>query len=198
MNKEAITISAAIVSGALSRGATASVMEKSSNTVKLGASVLFAVGFGYLATRVTGSDTKAAAMRGGALGVAVAQGLEAIKFGFSTPTMQARIASNKFLARTAGLGSPMAGYIDAQGNYREDGLNGYIDAQGNFVEDGMAGYYDENGNYIADEMNGYYDENGTFVEEQLGGYIDENGDYVDSMGVLADENGAYALNGTED
>lgn len=178
MNKEAITISAAIVSGALSRGATASVMEKSSNTVKLGASVLFAVGFGYLATRVSGADNKAAAMRGGAIGVSVAQGLEAIKFAFSTPTLQAKIASNKFLARTAGLASPLAGYIDAQGNYREDGMAGYIDANGNYVEDGMAGYYDENGDYVEEAMSGYYDENGDYIEESMNAYGD---DYDDAM-----------------
>lgn len=191
MNKEAITISAAIVSGALSRGATASVMEKSSNTVKLGASILFAVGFGYLATRVTGTDTKAAAMRGGALGVAVAQGLEAIKFGFSTPTMQAKIASNKFLARTAGLGGSMAGYIDAQGNYREDGMAGYIDAQGNYIEDGMGGYYDQNGNYIDEGMGGYYDEDGNFVSEAMNAY--ENEEEAMNAALVPDENGNYLI-----
>lgn len=206
MNKEVIVISSAVAAGALSRGITGSALKTSSNTVKLVGSLGLAVLSGYLASKVKGDDGKASAMRGAAVGVAVAQGLEAVKFAFSTPTLQKRIASSEFLSRTVGLGSPeMNGYIDAYGNYREDGMAGYIDANGNYIEDGMAGYidengqyvdglggyYDENGNYI-DEMGGYYDENGQYVDG-LAGYYDENGNYIEDMGAYADEQGQFAL-----
>lgn len=198
MNKEVITISSAVFAGALSKGVAGVAVGKSSNTVKLGVSLLLAVGTGYLATKVSGTDGKAAALRGAAVGVAVAQGLEAMKFAFSTPALQQRIASNNFLSKTVGLGDAVNGYIDANGNYREDGMNGYIDINGNYVEDGMNGYYDENGNWIEDGMNGYYDADGNYIEyiadENLGGYYDDEGNFVEGMGaVLADEQGAFSL-----
>jgi hypothetical protein len=203
MNKQFVTISSAIASGALSKGATGSLMENSSNTTKLGVSLVLALGAGFLSSKVTGDDTKAQVMKGAAIGVCVVQGLEVLKFAFSSPSMQSRIASNRFLSKTVGL-SGLSGYLDNDGNYREDGMNGYIDPNGNYIEDGMnamEGYYDENGNYIEDGMNameGYYDEYGNYHEDGMNGYIDPNGNYIeDGMNAMEgyDDDGNYIEDG---
>ena len=101
-------------------------------------------GFGYLATKVSGTDTKAAALRGGAIGSAIAHGLQFIGNVVATEAVKGKLtadnALHKFIAKSAGLNcnpEGLAGYIDEQGNYHEAGLNGYIDANGNFIEDGL-------------------------------------------------------------
>jgi hypothetical protein len=156
MNKEVVTIGTAVLAGAITRGATGMLLDTADNTVKMGVNFVGCAGFGFLATKVTGTDTKAAALRGSAIGSAVAHGLQLIGNIFSTETIAAKISAvdattgtvskfNNFLSKAAGLSCPaegLAGYIDANGNYHEDGLAGYIDAQGNFIEDGLSASYD--------------------------------------------------------
>jgi surface antigen len=144
MNKELVTISTAVLAGAIARGATGMLLDTAENTTKMGVNLLGCAGFGFLATKVTGADTKAAALRGGAIGASIAHGLQFITNIALTEKAQQKLDTtsklNTFLSKAAGLSSSvegLAGYIDAHGNYHEDGLNGYIDAQGNFIEDGL-------------------------------------------------------------
>ncbi|MGH2667146.1 hypothetical protein [Flavobacterium sp.] len=211
MKQELITISSAVVVGALSRGLTGTMTETSSNTVKGVVNGAVAVGAGFLAVKVKGSDTKSSLLRGSAIGVSIAHGLELVKNVFSSEKIASKLnpetAMGRFMQKAAGLSGAvngLNGYIDAYGNYHEDGLGGYIDANGNYVEDGLNGY-DEDG------LNGYYDEAGNYYEDGLGGYIDANGNYVedglngydddglgayddeDGLGAYIDENGNYIL-----
>lgn len=175
MNKEVVTISAAVLAGAIARGATGMLLDTAENTIKMGVNLLGCAGFGFLATKVTGADTKAAALRGGAIGASIAHGLQFITNIASTEKAQEKLAVtsklNTFLSKAAGLNNTsegLAGYIDAYGNYHEDGLNGYIDAQGNFIEDGLNAGEPELIGYEA-----YQQEN-----EGLQASIDANGNII--------------------
>ena len=79
MKQELITISSAVAVGALSRGLTGTMTETSSNTVKSVVNGAVAVGAGFLAVKVKGSDTKSSLLRGSAIGVSIAHGLELVK-----------------------------------------------------------------------------------------------------------------------
>jgi len=79
MKQELITISSAVAVGALSRGLTGTMTETSSNTVKGVVNGVVAVGAGFLAVKVKGSDSKSSLMRGSAIGVSIAHGLELVK-----------------------------------------------------------------------------------------------------------------------
>lgn len=201
MKQEILTISSAVVVGALSRGATGTMTENSSNTVKGVVNSAVAVGAGFLAVKIKGSDSKSSLLRGSAIGVSIAHGLELVKNVFSSEKIASKLnpesAIGRFVQKAAGLSGAvngLNGYIDSYGNYHEDGLGGYIDANGNYVEDGLSGY-DEEG------LNGYFDDAGNYHEDGLGGYIDANGNYVedglsgydeDGLGAYEDEGlGAY-------
>jgi len=213
MKQELITISSAVAVGALSRGLTGTMTETSSNTVKSVVNGAVAVGAGFLAVKVKGSDTKSSLLRGSAIGVSIAHGLELVKNVFSSEKIASKLnpetTMGRFMQKAAGLSGAvngLNGYVDAYGNYHEDGLGGYIDANGNYIEDGLNGYDDEDG------LNGYFDEAGNYHEDGLGGYIDANGNYVedglngyddedglglyedeDGLGAYIDENGNYIL-----
>ena len=194
MKQELITISSAVAVGALSRGLTGTMTETSSNTVKGVVSGVVAVGAGFLAVKVKGSDSKSSLMRGSAIGVSIAHGLELVKNIFSSEKIASKLSSDttmgRFMQKAAGLSGAvngLNGYIDAYGNYHEDGLGGYIDVNGNYVENGLSGIDDEDG------LNGYYDEAGNYHEDGLGGYIDASGNYVeDGLGAYDDEDGLGA------
>lgn len=188
MKQELITISSAVAVGALSRGLTGTMTETSSNTVKGVVNGVVAVGAGFLAVKVKGSDTKSSLMRGSAIGVSIAHGLEVVKNIFSSEKIASKLSSEtamgRFMQKAVGLSGAvngLNGYIDGYGNYHEDGLGGYIDVNGNYVEDGLSGYDD-------DGLNGYYDETGNYIEDGLGAYEDEDG-----LGAYIDENGNYIL-----
>lgn len=194
MKQELITISSAVAVGALSRGLTGTMTETSSNTVKGVVNGVVAVGAGFLAVKVKGSDSKSSLMRGSAIGVSIAHGLELVKNIFSSEKIASKLSSDttmgRFMQKAAGLSGAvngLNGYIDAYGNYHEDGLGGYIDVNGNYVENGLSGIDDEDG------LNGYYDEAGNYHEDGLGGYIDASGNYVeDGLGAYEDEDGLGA------
>ena len=162
MTKEVIQISAGVLAGALSRGATGTMLEKSSNTVKTAVSGALCIGMGFAATKVKGTDTKANMLRGAAMGVSVAQGLELIKGIFSNEKIAAKLssesASGRFIQKASGLSggvNGLNGYTDEFGNYHEDGLGGMIAADGTFIdEDGLSGvdFEDEFG------LNGFDDD----------------------------------------
>lgn len=210
MKQELITISSAVAVGALSRGLTGTVTEKSSNTVKGVVNGIVAVGAGFLAVKVQGNDSKSSLMRGSAIGVSIAHGLELIKNIFSDEKIASKLSSDstigRFMQKAAGLSGAingLNGYIDSYGNYHEDGLGGYIDINGNYVENGLNGY-DENGlnSYNEDGMNsyddglgGYIDVNGNYTDNGLSGYDDDglNGYDDDGLGAYIDENGNYIL-----
>jgi len=195
MKQELITISSAVAVGALSRGLTGTMTETSSNMVKGVVNGAVAFGAGFLAVKVKGSDTKSSLMRGSAIGVSIAHGLELVKNVFSSEKIASKLnpesAIGRFMQKAAGLSGAvngLNGYIDAYGNYHEDGLSGYIDVNGNYVEDGLNGY-DEG-------LGGYIDENGNYVESGLGLYEDDGlGAYDDDDGLNAyiDEDGNYIM-----
>ncbi len=198
MKQELITISSAVAVGALSRGLTGTMTETSSNTVKSVVNGAVAVGAGFLAVKVKGSDTKSSLLRGSAIGVSIAHGLELVKNVFSSEKIASKLnpetAMGRFMQKAAGLSGAvngLNGYVDAYGNYHEDGLGGYIDANGNYIEDGLNGYDDDDG------LNGYFDEAGNYVEDGLNGYDDEDGlglyEDEDGLGAYIDENGNYIL-----
>jgi hypothetical protein len=219
MKQELITISSAVVVGALSRGLTGIMTETSSNTLKGVVNGVVAVGAGFLAVKVNGSDTKSSLLRGSAIGVSIAHGLELVKNIFSSEKIAAKLNPEtnigRFMQKTAGLSGAvngLSGYIDAYGNYHEDGLGGYIDINGNYVEnglnaydggdglgayeeEGLNGYFDDAGNYHEDGLGGYIDVNGNYVEDGLSGYEDDGlGAYEDEgLGAYIDENGNYIL-----
>ena len=211
MKQELITISSAVAVGALSRGLTGTMTETSSNTVKSVVNGAVAVGAGFLAVKVKGSDTKSSLLRGSAIGVSIAHGLELVKNVFSSEKIASKLnpetAMGRFMQKAAGLSGAvngLNGYVDAYGNYHEDGLGGYIDANGNYIEDGLNGYedglngyFDEAGNYHEDGLGGYIDANGNYVEDGLNGYDDEDGlglyEDEDGLGAYIDENGNYIL-----
>lgn len=199
MKQELITISSAVASGALSRGLTGTLTQNSSNMVKGAVNGIVAVGAGFLAVKVKGSDTKSSLLRGSAIGVSIAHGLELVKNVFSSEkiasTLNPETTMGRFLQKAAGLSGAvngLNGYIDENGNYHEDGLGGYIDVNGNYIEDGLGGYIDVNGNYVEDGLAGAFDEDGNYYEEGLNGYIDANGNYVEDDGLGAyEEQDAY-------
>lgn len=218
MKQELITISSAVVVGALSRGLTGTMTETSSNTVKGVVNGAVAIGAGFLAVKVTGSDTKSSLLRGSAIGVSIAHGLELVKNIFSSEKISAKLnpetTIGRFMQKTAGLSGAvngLQGYIDAYGNYHEDGLGGYIDINGNYVENGLNAYQSDGlGAYEEEGLNGYIDQAGNYQEDGLGGYTDMNGNYVenglngyedeglgayedDGLGAYIDENGNYVL-----
>lgn len=183
MNKEVVTIGVAVLAGAITRGATGMLLDTAENTTKMGVNLVGCAGFGYLATKVSGTDTKAAALRGGAIGSSIAHGLQLISNIFSTEKIAAKITAvdetgsvsklNSFLAKAAGLSMPaegLAGYIDAEGNYHEVGLAGYIDADGNFHEDGL------NAEVYQPELVGY--EEYQAGNDGLQGAIDVDGNII--------------------
>lgn len=196
MKQEMITISSAVAVGALSRGLTGTMTETSSNTVKGVVNGAVAVSAGFLAVKVKGSDTKSSLLRGSAIGISIAHGLELVKNVFSSEKIASKLnpatTLGRFMQKAAGLSggvNGLNGYIDSYGNYHEDGLGGYIDLNGNYVEEGLNGY-DEEG------LNGYFDEAGNYIEDGLGGYDEEGlGGYDDEEGLSAymDENGNYQL-----
>lgn len=194
MKQELITISSAVAVGALSRGLTGTMTETSSNMVKGVVNGAVAFGAGFLAIKVKGSDTKSSLMRGSAIGVSIAHGLELVKNVFSSEKIASKLnpesAMGRFMQKAAGLSGAvngLNGYIDAYGNYHEDGLGGYIDVNGNYVEDGLngydeglGGYIDENGNYVENGL-GLYEDDGLGAyddEDGLNAYIDEDGNYI--------------------
>lgn len=198
MKQELITISSAVAVGALSRGLTGTMTETSSNTVKGVVNGVVAVGAGFLAVKVKGSDSKSSLMRGSAIGVSIAHGLEVVKNIFSSEKIASKLSSEtavgRFMQKAVGLSGAvngLNGYIDGYGNYHEDGLGGYIDVNGNYVEDGLGGYNEQDG------LNGYYDEAGNYIEDGLGAYDDEDGlgayEDEDGLGAYIDENGNYIL-----
>lgn len=219
MKQELITISSAVAVGALSRGLTGTMTEKSSNTVKGVVNGVVAVGAGFLAVKVKGSDSKSSLMRGSAIGISIAHGLELVKNIFSSEKIASKLnpetTIGRFIQKSAGLSGAvngLSGYIDAYGNYHEDGLGGYIDINGNYVEnglnaydggkvlsahqeEGLNGYFDNAGNYHEDGLAGYIDVNGNYVEDGLRGYADPGlGAYEeDGLGANIDENGNYIL-----
>lgn len=188
MKNEAITILSGVVAGGLSKGLVSlAVKEESTPTTKGIVNLALCGAAGYGAYKVQGTDMKASVLRGAAVGVSIAQGLEAVKNFFSSETLNAKVASNTFLSKSLGLSAPapaahmLNGYIDLEGNYREEGLNGYIDINGNYVEDGLNGYYDEDGNYIDEDeeaLNGLmYDDDEN--EDGLSAYVvDEYGNIL--------------------
>jgi hypothetical protein len=198
MKQELITISSAVAVGALSRGLTGTMTETSSNTVKGVVNGVVAFGAGFLAVKVKGSDSKSSLMRGSAIGVSIAHGLEVVKNIFSSEKIASKLSSEtaigRFMQKAVGLSGAvngLNGYIDGYGNYHEDGLGGYIDVNGNYVEDGLGGYNEQDG------LNGYYDEAGNYIEDGLGAYDDEDGlgayEDEDGLGAYIDENGNYIL-----
>lgn len=222
MKQELITISSAVVVGALSRGLTGTMTETSSNTVKGVVNGAVAIGAGFLAVKVNGSDTRSSLLRGSAIGVSIAHGLELVKNIFSSDKIASKLnpetTVGRFIQKSAGLSGALnglQGYIDAYGNYHEDGLGGYIDINGNYVEnglnaydggdggdglggneeEGLNGYFDDAGNYYEDGLGGYIDVNGNYVEAGLSGYEDDGlGAYEDDgLGAYIDENGNYIL-----
>lgn len=218
MKQELITISSAVVVGALSRGLTGTMTETSSNTVKGVVNGAVAIGAGFLAVKVNGSDTKSSLLRGSAIGVSIAHGLELVKNIFLSEKISAKLnpetTIGRFMQKTAGLSGAvngLQGYIDAYGNYHEDGLGGYIDINGNYVENGLNAYQSDGlGAYEEEGLNGYIDQAGNYQEDGLGGYTDMNGNYVedglngyedeglgayedDGLGAYIDENGNYIL-----
>lgn len=218
MKQELITISSAVVVGALSRGLTGTMTETSSNTVKGVVNGAVAIGAGFLAVKVNGSDTKSSLLRGSAIGVSIAHGLELVKNIFSSEKIAAKLnpetTIGRFMQKTAGLSGAvngLQGYIDAYGNYHEDGLGGYIDINGNYVENGLNAHEGSGlGAYEDNSLNGYAPQTENYQDEGLGGYIDMNGNYVedglsgydddglgayedDGLGAYIDENGNYIL-----
>jgi hypothetical protein len=196
MNQEITTISSAVLLGVLSGAGTHSATSTSSTMVKVGVNSALAIGFGYLSTKVTGSDTKANILRGGALGVSIAHGFGAIREIIASPTVQAKIkpetAVGKYLNRVAGLGCAdggLEGYFDANGNYHDEGLGGYIPQEGGFVPYGeLNGMEDELNGYEEGELNGYEDELNGYEDGELNGmeqdgyalnaYVDLDGNVV--------------------
>lgn len=177
MNKEVVTIGAAVLAGAITRGATGMLLDTADNTVKMGVNFAGCAGFGFLATKVSGTDTKAAALRGAAIGSSIAHGLQLIGNIFSTEKLATKLQTvskvNTFLSKAAGLSCPaegLAGYIDAEGNYHEEGLAGYIDANGNFIEDGL------NADVNAPELVAY--EEYQAATDGLQGIIDADGNII--------------------
>lgn len=218
MKQELITISSAVVVGALSRGLTGTMTETSSNTVKGVVNGAVAIGAGFLAVKVNGSDTKSSLLRGSAIGVSIAHGLELVKNIFSSEKISAKLnpetTIGRFMQKTAGLSGAvngLSGYIDAYGNYHEDGLGGYIDINGNYVENGLNAHEGSDlGAYEDNSLNGYAPQTENFQDHGLAGYIDMNGNYVedglsgyeddglgayedDGLGAYIDENGNYIL-----
>ncbi len=218
MKQELITISSAVVVGALSRGLTGTMTETSSNTVKSVVNGAVAIGAGFLAVKVNGSDTKSSLLRGSAIGVSIAHGLELVKNIFSSEKIASKLnpetTIGRFMQKSAGLSGALnglQGYIDAYGNYHEDGLGGYIDINGNYVENGLNAYQSDGlGAYEEEGLNGYIDQAGNYQENGLGGYTDINGNYTedglngyedeglgayedDGLGAYIDENGNYIL-----
>lgn len=197
MKQELITISSAVAVGALSRGLTGTMTETSSNTVKGVVNGAVAFGAGFMAVKVKGSDTKSSLLRGSAIGISIAHGLELVKNVFSSEKIASKLnpatAIGRFMQKAAGLSGAvngLNGYIDSYGNYHEDGLGGYIDVNGNYVEEGLNGYDDEEG------LGGYIDANGNYVDDGLSGYDDDGlGGYddEDGLGTYIDENGNYIL-----
>jgi hypothetical protein len=189
MKQELITISSAVASGALSRGLTGTLTQNSSNMVKGAVNGIVAVGAGFLAVKVKGSDTKSSLLRGSAIGVSIAHGLELVKNVFSSEKIASRLnpetTMGRFLQKAAGLSGAvngLNGYIDENGNYHEDGLGGYIDVNGNYVEDGLAGAFDDDGNYYEEGLNGYIDANGNYIEDEGLGAYEEQDAYIDGQG----------------
>jgi hypothetical protein len=212
MKQELITISSAVAVGALSRGLTGTMTQASSNTVRGAVNGAVALGAGILAVKVKGSDTKSSLLRGSAIGVSIAHGLELVKNVFSSEKIASKLnpetAIGRFMQKAAGLSGAvngLNGYIDADGNYHEDGLAGYIDASGNYIEDGLGGYdqeglngyFDEAGNYHEDGLGGYIDANGNYIEDGLNGYDHDDGlggyDDEEGLGAYIDQNGNYIL-----
>lgn len=179
MNKQVIQISSGVLSGALSKGITGVALEKSSNMVKTVVSGVLCIGMGFAATKVKGTDTKSEILRGGALGIALAQGLDFVKNIASNEKVAAKFNSEtktgRFLQKATGLSGAVEmlnGYMDENNNYVENGL-GIVDAYGNLLDDGMNGVeMDEFG------MNGVeldeFGMNGVELDELgLNGYDDE-------------------------
>lgn len=206
MNKTALTIGTAVVGGALSKGVTG--MIEVSNPIKIAINLAMCAGSAYLASNVKGADSKAAALVGAYTGVAVAQGLEALKNISQTPAIADKLDSSTKLGRfgqkALGLNGGVNGYFDQDNNYHEDGLAGYITPSGEVVSyatalnayndgDGLAGtYFDENGNEVSDGLNAI---DVQFHEEGLAGYDDDEdglGGYED------DEDGLGAYDDDED
>ena len=149
MKQEAITITTAIFAGAVAKGATGYFLAEQSNNVQLGVNTLGALGFGFLAIKTKGNDTKASLIRGSAVGTCIAHGLGALKNVFATEPVKKLVGDNKFMQSVAGLNAPAGeaqGFLDEYGNYTEDGWDGYVDPQGNYVmykNEGINAYVEE-------------------------------------------------------
>jgi hypothetical protein len=153
MKQEAITITSAVFAGAIAKGATGYFLAEQSNIVQLGVNTVGALGFGFLAIKTKGNDTKSSLIRGAALGTCIAHGLGAIKNVFATEQGAKLVGENKFMKSIAGLNAPeMAGeaqgFLDDYGNYSEEGWDGYVDPAGNYVmyeneDKGLNGYAED-------------------------------------------------------
>lgn len=164
MKQEAITITTAIFAGAVAKGATGYFLADKSNNVQMGVNALGALGFGFLAIKTKGNDTKASIIRGGALGSCLAHGLGAIKNVFSTEAGLKLVGDSKVMKSLAGLGlnapettGGAQGFLDDYGNYSEDGWDGYVDPAGNYVMYENAGM-----NAYAEDLQ-YLGEAGTII-----------------------------------
>ena len=188
MNKTAVTVGSAVFGGAVSKGLTG--MIEVSNPVKIVMSLVLCAGSGYLASQVSGNDTKASALQGAYMGAAVAQGLEAFKAIASTPAISDRLSPDttfgKFAQKSLGL-SGMAnglnGFVDNDGNYHDDNLAGYISGDGNLnAYDGeLNASYDDFGNQLNAMDINFHELNGAFDEEELNAYDEELNAYYEEL-----------------
>ena len=189
MNKVVLTVGTGIAAGAVSKGLTS--MIELPNIAKIGLHLAICAGSTYMASKVTGSDNKAAALQGAYMGIAFAQGAETVKAVAQSPAIQDRISGDGKFAKFAQLATGLSGiagevndYFDGDGNYHDTAINGYIDG------DGGINAYNEQGNWIPNQLNGPEDEYLSAADdEELNGLEDE-----EYLGASDDEE----LNGLED
>ena len=174
--KIALTVGTAVIAGAVSKGLTG--MIETGSTVKIGINLALCAGAAYLASTVKGSDNKAAAVQGAYMGVAVTQGLEAVKGVANTPSINKRLSGDSAISKFAqsatglsGMAGEINGYFDEYGNYHDNDLNGYIGAGGEINA------YNEQGNWIPETLNAvevdFNELNAYEEEEELHAYEEE-------------------------
>lgn len=190
MNKEATLVLGSMGGGLVAQGVN-SLYTPTENPLL---NIVQAVGFGFGATKVTGTDTKAHALRGALMGASLVNGLVAIK----------KFADKNISAKLTGDSKPTAfvrgalGLNGAEEEYYEDGLNAvFVGADGQMYEADPAGlngtYMDEAGNVFEDGLNG-----SDFDNDGLNGVLEDvyglNAG-VESIYGLDEENG---LNGSDE
>lgn len=184
MNKVVVTVGSGIAAGAVSKGLTG--MIELPTPAKIALHLAICAGATYMASKVTGSDGKAAAIQGAYMGVAFAQGAETVKAIAQTPAIQDRISGDSKLSKFAqksiglsGIAGELGAHFDSDGNLHDDGMGGFIDG------DGGINAYDEAGNWVPHQLNAAGDEY----------------DYLSAADEVEDLNGFddnEELNGTED